>query len=231
MTKPKPPGPSYSRVWRHLVAAYVLFHAGSILIGSIPAPFDAMNRTAWKDPTIQDEFAAWARRASRSGLAIEPAKLEELAWDLLRVWMRCMDAAMTPFRSYQQYTGTVQAWSMFVAPHRHPGRLYVEIREPIGQWRPVYVARSNEWTWRKAQLDHIRFRSAIFRYAWPQFSAAYHRFAGWLAAQAARDFPQASHVRVRFYKYQTPSPQELRAGREQPGQFTREVILALDAYR
>lgn len=223
--------PLMGRTWRHVVAAYVLFHIASILVGSVPAPSDAMSRAAWKDPTVQDEFAAWAELLSRLGLAVEPAQLQQVASRLFVGWMRFMGAAMIPFRGYSELTGTIQAWSMFVAPHRYPSRLHVDISEAGGDWRPIYVARSREWVWRKGLLDHMRFRSAIFRYAWPQYFGYFRQFATWLAAEAARDFPAATHIRVRMYKCRSCSPKEIREGNPPTGEFTPDVTLPLGSAR
>lgn len=217
--------------WRHAVAAYVLFHIASIVIGSIPAPVDALNRRAWADPTVQEEFTAWAQRLNRLGWRVDSAKLQDVAWNLFKSWMRWTETATLPFQRYQRLTGTVQSWSMFVAPNTHPSILHMEVCDRDGDWRPIYVARSREFTWRRAQLDHIRLRSAIFRYAWPQFGRDYRQFAAWLAVQAARDFPHASDLRLRMFKYRTPSPDELRAGRNPGGRFTSEVILPLSEHR
>jgi hypothetical protein len=218
--------PRWSGAWRHVVAAYVLFHIAAILVGSVPAPVDATSGAAWKDPTVRDEFEAWAARLERIGVAIEPDQLQETIARVFAGWMRVVNTAMTPFRAYQELTGTIQAWSMFVAPHKYPSRLHVDVRE-FGDWKPVYVARSREFTWKKAQLDHIRFRSAIFRYAWPQYHRSFRQFAAWLAAEAARDFPTASHIRVRMYKCRSLSPDEVREGRTATGEFTPELTLPI----
>lgn len=231
MTEPvEPSKPRPRSIALHLVAIYGLYHAASIVIGSIPAPFDAKSRTAWSDPTVQDEFALWADRLRRIGLEVSPEKLEETAWQALGIWMRGVEAIGTPFRAYQAYTATYQSWSMFVAPHRYPARLQVSIYAD-GQWRDVYVARSPCATWRRAALDHIRMRSAIFRYAWPHYRGRYQQFCDWLARQAARDFSSAERVRVRYLKRATPPPAEFRAGRIPADEMVGETVLDLDAYR
>jgi hypothetical protein len=215
----------------HLVGAYVIYHALSVFIGSLPAPADALNRASWKDPTVQSELDAWAARAQRYGWNISRADFEDTCYRALQQAMRWYRVALTPFRAYQEHTGTAQAWAMFAAPDLHPSLLHVDIQLPAGDWQPIYVARSDQATWRRAQLDHIRFRSAIFRFPWPQFRRGYRDFASWLADQAALDFPDARAVRVRFFTYTTPTPEQARARVEPVGAFEHTLTFPRDAHR
>jgi hypothetical protein len=217
--------PRWRATGRHILAAYLLYHIAGVVIGSIPAPEDALDPAAWEDPTVQDEFTAWSNRLRSIGLEVESERLQDLAQRLIDRWMHGVEVLTAPFRPYHRLTGSIQAWSMFVAPHRYPSRLQVDVRGTGEDWRTVYRARSEDATWRRDQLDHIRMRSAIFRYAWPAYRVAYHQFCTWVAAQAADDFPGITEVRVRYYKYRTPSVHELRAGTPPPGEFIATVVL------
>ena len=53
---------------------------------------------------------------------------------------------LRPFGRYYAYCGTGQSWRMFVAPHRHPTALHVDVRER-GEWRPAYVERDPHHRW------------------------------------------------------------------------------------
>lgn len=221
--------------WTHVVAAYVLFHAASILVGSIPSTDAALDRDAWDDPTVQSEFAAWADRLEWVGVDVEPARLEDVAWRFANGWSKMRRVANAPFETYQEYTGTWQAWSMFIAPHLYPSRLCIDIRGNdaggAGEWRNIYTARSDDHTWRRAQFDHIRMRSAIFRFAWPQYRGQYEQLAEWIADRAAGDFPDAKQVRIRFFRFKSPSPRELRDATPPAGKDVWVVVKDLDERR
>jgi len=219
----------------HLVAVYVLFHAASILVGSIPSTEVALDRDAWDDPTVRSEFAAWVDRLEWFGVDVEPSQLEEFAWRFANGWSTLRRRANAPFETYQRYTGTWQSWSMFVAPHLYPSRLCIDIRDDQtdgdGVWRNIYTARSDEQAWRRGQFDHIRMRSAIFRLPWPQYRGQYEQLVNWIADRAAVDFPDADRIRVRFYRFKSPSPRELRDGAAVVGEDIRVVVKSLDDRR
>lgn len=211
-----------SRLWPHVRAWLIVLHVVAITLQALPAPGGAMSRSAWKDPTVQDEIAIWAER-----LGTTPADLEERMWRLGSSWMDVRRSLLTPFQPYYRYAGTAQSWRMFVAPHRYPARLHVEVHQG-GAWRPVYVARSREHDWLRRELDNDRMRSAVFRYAWPAYARSYKELVDWLADRAAEDFPEARAVRVRFAKARTPTPAEARAGVEPESDWVRTRIWRLE---
>lgn len=213
--------------WAQLRAALVALHVAAVVLAAVPAPEGAMRRSAWQDPTVQDELRAWAERLRGLGLELSDAAFQERLWQVAARYTAARRAALAPFQPYYRYLGVHQSWRMFVAPHRYPSRLHIEVRE--GQtWRTVYVARAPDQAWLGEVLDNHRMRSALFRYAWPQYGRTWRELGDWVAARAAVDFPTASHVRLRYWKQRTPSPQEARAGREPRGEWTRarEVPLA-----
>lgn len=213
--------------WPHVRAALVAAHVLAVGVAALPAPEGGMNRAAWADPTVQAELDAWAGRLRSLGLPVERAALEDHLWVVGRTWTQARAALLRPLRPYYRGAGTNQSWRMFVAPHRFPARLVLSVRED-GAWRDVYVERDPQRRWMGRQLDHDRFRSAIFRYSWPGYGRAWAELGQWLALRAARDFPRASHLRLRFARQRSPSPAEVRAGVEPPVRFLRaqEVELA-----
>ena len=81
---------------------------------------------------------------------------------------------LEPFEPYDQYAGTDQSWHMFVAPHRNPARLYIDLSNDSGQpstWRLLYVSRHPELRWKSEVFDHSRGRAALFRYSWRHYRA------------------------------------------------------------
>lgn len=232
MAEPPHEDPPKNPGWlQHLRAAFVLFHIVAIILLAIPdAAGPAAKRSAWKNPTVQNELASYAESLSSLGIEMSKDELEDHVWNLAQTWTAWMVAVREPFWLYTEYAGVRQRWRMFVAPHRHPATLHIELEED-GQWRPLYVARSSEYTWRGRQLDHTRARSMLFRYAWREYRGHYRRFAHYVARWAAEDFPRATKVRVRWYGFRTPTPDEVKEDRIPEGEFRQTVEIELEALR
>jgi len=231
---PAPPAaagpPARRRVREHLLGVFVLYHAAAVALMSVPDPGAGMVRSAWKDPTVQQEFKVWAGSISRLGRTVTSAELEERLWGFASGWMRWRVALGLPFEAYGEYVGVRQPWRMFIAPHRFPTHLAVDVEEG-GQWRTIYVDRSPEFTWRAATFSHDRMRAALFRYGWPRYRRTYESLAEWIAERVARDFPAATRARVRMVKRRTPTPEEVRAGKIPPGENQQEMIFELEGRR
>jgi hypothetical protein len=213
-------------VGRHVRAFLLLLHVIAVALMAVPAPEGGMSRAAWKDPTVQGEFDAWVTRLRAWGVPVRRDRFEAQLWEFAVAYTDTRKALLAPFSPYYDYAGTRQSWRMFVAPHRFPARLHIDIREG-GKWRPIYVERSDDAVWMRRMLDHDRFRSAVFRYSWPQYRKTYEQFCTWLAKRAAHDFPGADRLRVRYFKYRTPSPEVVRAGAPVDGKFIRSRELPI----
>ena len=212
--------------WAHIRAGLVLLHLLAIAIMAFPAPGEGMVREAWKDPTAQEEFAAWTGRLNDWGIAVTQTEFEERLWQVAETYMAVWQGAQRPFKPYYSLCGTTQSWRMFAGPHRYPTRLHIDIEE-AGRWRPAYVQRDPRHDWLHALLDHYRFRPLIYRFGWYQHVAGYadyQQFADWVASQARADFPEAERVRVYFFKSRTPSPEETRQGVSPPSEMVGEVV-------
>jgi hypothetical protein len=215
----------------HLRAALLALHLFAIVISALPSAGAGLDRKAWANPTVQEEFGQWRDRLAGLGVQLTLDELQDLAFGFASGWNEVHTALQAPFQPYYRLA-TRQSWRMFVAPHRHPGRLHVDIDHGTG-WEPLYVARSSAHTWRGHQLDHDRFRSALFRYAWPAYQRAgrWKHLVQWLARQAAADFPDAVRIRARYETFRTPSPAEVREDRRPPSRFTSTRIERLDRFR
>ena len=213
----------------HLRGLFVAGHLVAITLMALPAPEGGMNRASWQDPTVQGELAAWTGRLNRLGVDVTPAQVEEALWQAAVDYMRLRGRVLAPFQLYYAYCGTGQSWRMFVAPHRYPTRLHIDLEEH-GRWRPLYAERDPRHDWLGRWLDHHRMRSAVFRFGWQEFGGDYRQFVDWVARRAALDFPAASRVRVYFVKYRTPSPEEVRAGRRPEGEVVHEEVRRLEGY-
>ncbi len=205
------------------------FHLVAITLMALPSPQGGMRRSAWKDPTVQTEIQAWSNRLERFGMSLEPGELEDRLWHFARRYEEVRVKVLTPFRPYYTYMGCAQSWKMFVAPHRFPARLVMDVKED-GEWREVYRARDGEHRWLATVLDHDRMRSAVFRFGWRSYRRSYRQFADWAASRARVDFPEATHIRLRFHRRPTPSAAAIRAGEIPEGRYTdtQQRSLALE---
>lgn len=195
------------------------------MVMAIPdAAGPAAKRSAWKSATVQNELGSWATRLTELGWPVTKDELEERMWVVATSWTRVAMALRKPLRPYTKWVGVGQRWRMFVAPHRHPATLYIEIRRNR-QWVPVYVARSSELDWNAHQLDHTRTRSMLFRYAWKEYRRHYRAFAFWVARQLAEDFPDSQGFRFKWYRFRTPSPEEVREDRIPEGNFVQGIVI------
>lgn len=218
-----------SPIWPHLRALLVTAHVLAVIACAFPSPTGGMNRSTWKDPTVQGEMSAWAQR-----LSLDPEVLEDHLWEAATRYMAVRKSVLEPLEPYYEHAGTYQAWHMFVAPHRNPARLYVDVSEDHGQgptWRLLYISRHPELRWKAELFDHSRTRAALFRYSWRHYRSPFKKLGQWLAAEAAVAFPAADQLRLRWLRYQTPSPEQVLTSSEPEGAFERPMHFELEAYR
>lgn len=204
------------------LAAGVSLHLVAVTLGAFPSAAGGLNRSAWRDPTVQAEFAAWSARLA--GWGGSPAELEQQLWRLAVGWEAGRSWVLAPFQPYYRWCGTWQSWKMFVAPHTHPTALRIEV-ERGGAWWLAYVERSADADWLARKLDHDRFRSVVFRAGWPHYQPLRQHLAAWAARQAAADFPDATRVRLSFWKYNTLPAAALAAGAETPGRTVLTTVV------
>ncbi len=217
----------------HLRGLLVALHLVAVTLMALPAVGEGMSRWAWQDPTVQEEFADWTARFNSWGIHVTQQQLEDGLFDTASAYESVRDQALAPFGRYYDWCGTYQSWRMFVGPHRYPSRLHIDVEEN-GTSRPIYVKSDPDHTWMASQLEHYRMRPFLYRLSWFRYVPAFPDFdqlARWVAARAAHDFPEASRVRVRFFKFRTPSPDEVKAGQPVTGEFVPEVVYDLGAWR
>ncbi len=211
--------------WPHIRAALVSLHLMAVVMMALPGPPDeALDREEWQNRHIQSQLDAWAARLSGPLLEVTPQELEDRLYALASGWVRGRRAILTPFRPYWTYCGTRQSWQMFTAAEYTTSRLHVDVRER-GAWRPVHINRDPEYPWLDGWLSHHRLRPVV--HSCGRTPEGVESFAGWVAEQAARDFPEAEAVRVRYFRTRTPSPDEMRAGVRPQGEFIHEVEVPL----
>ena len=216
----------YERAWPELRAVLVLLHVVAVVLVATPSPSVGLRRSTWADPTVQAEFAAWNERFHALGAQWTEKEMEDRLWSFATSYNTVREEILLPFNPYTKYLGTSQTWRMFVAPQRFPTRLDIDVEEN-GAWTPVFEERSPTLTWLRPMMDHDRVRSVIFRFGWAPYKHLYEDFGTWIAARAARDFPDATRVRLHLYRYQTPSPEQVLTHTEPEGAWQQEHILSL----
>ena len=209
-------------LWPHARAILVVLHLLVITSQAMPSVGSGLSRAAWHTPTVQGEFEAWSERLQSLGLDVSLQELEDQLWDLAVSYERSRAVVLRPFMPYLRYAGTYQSWRMFVAPHRFPGRLHIEM-ETVEGWQTIYVARSDEHEWRRKWLDHDRLRALLFRCSWKHYRRLRSEFTDWVSRAVAEDHPEARRVRVSFHRFRTPSPEEVRSGA--PVEERRELVV------
>ena len=214
-------------IWPQIRAALLLLHLVAVGLSAVPAPEGGLSRSAWKDPTVQGELKAWAENLRALGLSVSADEFEDGLWGFATAYMKGRKQVLAPFKPYYRYCGTTQAWRMFVAPHRYPARLFVEVseREEGDDWRLVYEQDTPGADWMKDTFEDDRFRSIIFRYSWKAYRRSYKQMGDWVADRAAEDLPGVRRVRLRWYKYRTPSPQEVLRSRIPEGEFVYPLVI------
>lgn len=199
--------------WPQLRAALVAFHLLAITLDASPSPAAGMSRAAWKEPTVQQEFKTWS-----SFLGMDPLAFEKMLWELATTTMSVRKAVMKPFAPWLSATGTDQAWQMFVAPHRYPTRMQLQIHR--GQeWETVYEERSPIYTWHSERFNSERLRASIFRWGWPNYQDAWKKACKVFAKELFAEHAEADTVRCRMFKQRSPSPSEVRSGTMDAGKW------------
>jgi hypothetical protein len=217
--------------WEHTRGVLLLLHILAVLLMALPAPQGAMRRDAWEDPTVTAEFEAWSERLSHMGYETTSEDLKTELFALANDFTEVRKKVLAPVQPYARYLGTQQSWRMFVAPHRFPTRLHVELKRTGEEWQTISIYQDPVYDWKAELFEQDRFRSALFRYGWRSYGGARKLFNQWLAREAAVEFPDATHIRTRWYKYQTPSPEMVKAGEEFEGKFILSQTLQLAPYR
>lgn len=199
------------------------YHLVAILIDASPDPSAGMNRTAWKDPTVQREFTRWA-----SILHTDEPTLEDFLWDAAKNLVSVRRVVLVPFRPYLHFVGADQAWQMFVAPHRYPTRLQLQVHSGTGNdeanWTTVFEERSETATWRAERFGSERLRASVFRWGWPNYQEAWHRACRVFAKELLAEHPESDQVRCRFRKTESPSPEDAISNKD-PGKWVYSMSI------
>ncbi len=221
-------------LWPHLRGLLVAVHVLAIVLMALPAPEGGMNRSYWKDPTVQAEIGIWKERLAGIGVGTSwtRTEFEDRLWGLSDRFLSLRKGVLAPLQPYYRWCGTRQSWRMFAAPHMHPARLVVRVRgADEGEWRVVYRQLDPEANWREHTFESDRFRSILFRYPWKKYHYDWYRLANWIQLRAAEDFPEATEADMAWHKARTPSPSELEAGIEPAVTVLHRQVRSLEEAR
>jgi hypothetical protein len=214
--------------WSRVRAVAIALHIVAVLVAALPPTSDLLDRSAWKSPSVQDEFAAWADRLSLFGGTWTSAALEDRLWTVVQGYATVLTVVQAPVRPYQQHLGVRQGWQMFAAADRHPAVLTIDV-ERDGRWETVFVERSATHDWRRAFFEADRVRTIVYRFSWPHLRRhrAWKAFGDHLVPWLAADHPDATRARLRYRRARTPTPAEVLAGRQPPHRFEGTRVLEL----
>ncbi|MCB9779556.1 MAG: hypothetical protein H6742_13415 [Alphaproteobacteria bacterium] len=214
----------------HLRAILVLLHVLVISVLSFPAPVGMMTERAFSHPDTQASFQSYTDALNAVGVDIDKDEFQQLLWDAGTAFISVRRKVVAPMQPYVALTGTEQGWRMFGSVNRRPAWLRVELKQD-GAWRTIYEMRSDEYTWRRQQLDQERVRAVVNNFSWLHSKRTYEDFGLWLARRAAEDFPDATHLRTSMVRRALPPPDELRAHGMPEGTVLWETEYSLDKHR
>lgn len=166
------------------------------------------NREVWKTKHNQAQFAQWSEALGTLGIDLTPKQFEDELWRFVRSYLGFQRPAARALRPLSAQLGVNQSWRMFSNPQTHPARVHVDLDRGAG-FAPLYVSRSDEFDWRRKQFDHNRMRKLVGRIVRKGRPRSHREFVNWIAAQTRDEFPDATRVRVRLFRWPTPSPAEL----------------------
>jgi len=219
------------RVWPHLRAILVIGHICAVIVYALPSPARIGERAYWKRDTTQEELRQWAGSLDRVGIDTSAQGLEEFLWNLSQGYVSLRRHLIRPFTPYSKYSSVAQGWRMFTNPQRRPARLHLSLVFEDGREEDLFIPHSDQANWRRRQFDHNRFRKQLGRLARDTPNRDFDFIASWAAKRAAGDFPLATKLRVRLYRWRSLDASDVRAGVEPDGNYVRERLLALEPLR
>lgn len=230
-SSPKQPGDRASQGPGWLAkgrAAFVLFHAVSILVLCLPA--GVASETRWASKTTQRDLADWAAKLQGLGIDTDKSSLEATLKRLAEGYIDVRRVLARPFGLYTRVTLTYQGWTMFASPQRRPYEIHVDGLVD-GAWIPLHRPLDDTADVFDGYLQHNRVRKFTGRFAKNFSDVNYTDFATFLAKRAFEARPDVERVRVSLYGYTTPPPERAARGERSDGQYEHELELSREDVR
>lgn len=222
-----PPAPRSGRASRAR-AVYVLFHALSIVVLSLPAGLTS--ETRWNAKTTQRDLADWATRLRGLGVDTTKESLEATLKSLAEGYSGVRGAIAAPFGLYARVTLAHQGWAMFASPVRRPYELHVD-GLASGAWVPLHRPHDSRADLFAGYLSNDRVRKFTGRFAKSFNEKNYGTFARHLAKVAFAARPDLERVKVSLYGYQTLPPERAARGEEPQGEYEHVLELTREEAR
>jgi hypothetical protein len=222
----KPEGPTgrFSR-WR---AAFVLFHAASIVVLSLPGGLTSEAR--WASKTTQRDLADWAARLRDLGFDTDKESLERTLQSLAEGYTGARNALSSPFALYARITLSHQGWTMFASPQRRPYELHVDGR--VGdRWLPLHRPQDPNADVFDGYFSHDRVRKFAARFGKNLVLERYESFARFLAGRVFESRSDVEQVRVSLYVYDTLPPAAAARGDRPAGSHEHPLVFDREALR
>src|SRR5262245_10146166 len=141
----------------HVRALLITLHLLVITVASLPAP-RGMKRSNLEEPSIQAAIEPWYELATAVGMDFTPEEFREELYQLGMGLLHLRAAVLEPAQPYFRYCGARQGWAMFSHINHTPARLEIHVDRGQG-WEPLYIARTDDYAWRRALFDQERFRA------------------------------------------------------------------------
>lgn len=225
-----------TRARRILGPSLLLAYAALCIFLALPSGSRLGDRKVWNSQHNQAQFQRWAGFLSDLGLDVSGKQLNAHLWSFTSSYLKTHNQLLANIRWIPEQLGVSQSWRMFSNPQTHPSRLWLELDEGNG-FRPLYIAGSDQHTWRREQLEHHRLRKLTGRLGRSNRQSLYDSFGAWLARQAAHDFPHATSLRIRVYTWSTEAPGSISTANDTVpfaranGKFARAKSFKLSKYR
>jgi hypothetical protein len=211
-----------------LRAAFVLFHALSMVVLSLPAGLTS--ETRWNAKTTQRDLADWAARLRQIGVQTDKASLERRLKGLAEDYIHARSFIAMPFALYARVTLSHQGWAMFASPVRRPYELHVD-GLVAGSWVPLSRPQNPSADLFEDYLSNDRVRKFTGRFPKSFNEHNYTGFARHLARVAFAARPDVERIRVALYGYETLPPERAAKGEKPKGEYehaleiTRQDVL------
>jgi hypothetical protein len=196
----------------HLRGVALLAVVAVNLLTASPLP-RSVKRSQYDTPVAREEIRRWQDSLARIGIRRSEESLVEASYALGSTLSRVRHALLDPFATPYRLTGTGQAWGLFTYPDTWPHQLNVWTRDGAkAPWSLRYAGLDPEHAWRREVLTYRRVR-AVYDGQTSRPGVTWERFATWIAREALRDTPGATHARVGFLRRHTRDPSSDGAAR------------------
>lgn len=221
--------PFFQTIWPHIRLILIILHLYAIGIRALPNTNHYRRAADWDHPSVMAELKGWSKKLDAIGWKISPLKLRRVGYSFANRYGQIYLNMVAPFRPYYRYCGTDQQWVLFSAPDRFPPRMELDIFDE-GEWQVLYRPFSSH-QWYGHLIESGRFRSAISRFGLDRYRHQGNRLGIYLAQRAADEFPDARMFRLRWSQRQTPSPSQVRQGKEVEWELDEQTNFVLKDYR